>query len=440
MKTFAAIGTLLIIFGGFACKETPPEPTPYVPTIFLSAEDVGVTDAWLKITRDTPHPTQDIVLKRDGQTVFSDLRLLTSDTLLIDTSLLPNRTYTYKAYRLTSDTPTDSSASVSVTTLDSTSHNFQFETFVLGDGNSSVLYDVAIINDTLVYAVGEISVKDSLGNWINPPYNIAKWNGQEWELKRVTVMFRGNFITPELYGIYAFSATDIWLAAGMAIHGDGQNWVGHDVRAITGYDTLSFTKCWGQSSSDMYFVGLRGSLAHYSSGPNGGGTWRRVESGTSTNINDVWGVNEDDTNNEVVYCAVSSFFNPGDQKILKLTDGGNKIDSISWGTGRNVFSVWSSNGRVLYACGSGVFENKHGYWHEAPLPSIYTNNIRGISLADIFVVGDFGLVAHYNGVNWRVFSEVEDAQYFALAMKNNLVVCVGQKNSKAVVLRGRRNQ
>ncbi|MBI3006249.1 MAG: hypothetical protein HYY49_12660, partial [Ignavibacteriales bacterium] len=39
---------------------------------------------------------------------------------------------------------------------DTTSHNFTWTIDTVGDGNSSVLYDVAIINDTLAYAVGEI--------------------------------------------------------------------------------------------------------------------------------------------------------------------------------------------------------------------------------------------------------------------------------------------
>ncbi len=46
---------------------------------------------------------------------------------------------------------------------DTTSHNYAWQTFILGDGNSSVLYDAAIIYDTLIYAVGEIYLKDSTG-------------------------------------------------------------------------------------------------------------------------------------------------------------------------------------------------------------------------------------------------------------------------------------
>ncbi|MGH2567361.1 MAG: hypothetical protein ACRDGA_03410 [Bacteroidota bacterium] len=57
---------------------------------------------------------------------------------------------------------------------DTTSHNFSWRTFVLGDGAGSILRDVAIINDTLAYAVGEVRMKDSLGNWDPEIYNAAK--------------------------------------------------------------------------------------------------------------------------------------------------------------------------------------------------------------------------------------------------------------------------
>ena len=43
-----------------------------------------------------------------------------------------------------------------LTTLDTTSHDFSWKTFTFGGGGGSVLNDVAIVNDTLAYAVGEI--------------------------------------------------------------------------------------------------------------------------------------------------------------------------------------------------------------------------------------------------------------------------------------------
>jgi hypothetical protein len=48
-------------------------------------------------------------------------------------------------------------------TIDTTSHNFTWEFDTLGGGSSSAWYDDRIINDTLVYAVGGIFIRDSTG-------------------------------------------------------------------------------------------------------------------------------------------------------------------------------------------------------------------------------------------------------------------------------------
>lgn len=132
--------------------------------------------------------------------------------------------------------------------IDTTSHNFSWQIDTLGDGRNSILYDVAIINDTLAYAVGEIYLRDSTGQIDPTPYNLAKRNGRSWSPRRVTVLFRANLITPILYGVTTFSASDIWLAGGMTIHGDGLNWgmiryllpnVGERLRLISIFLALS---------------------------------------------------------------------------------------------------------------------------------------------------------------------------------------------------------
>jgi hypothetical protein len=257
---------LAFSLSGLACKENPPTP-PYVPTIFLSADDVGVTDAWLKITRDTPHPTQDILLKRDGQTIFSDLRFLTSDTLIADDSLFPKQTYTYKVYALSEGTLTDSSDLLTITTMDTTSHNFTWEIDTLGDGNSSVLYDVTIVNDTLVYAVGEIYKRDSTGQFENEPYGLAIWNGIDWKLKKLyyRISSGDTIVLSNIRGILYVSSSEIWFAAGSIFRWDG-------VSPIT---LLSFSrlnlpdpnatieKLWGTSNTNLYGVGNAGTIVQY---------------------------------------------------------------------------------------------------------------------------------------------------------------------------------
>ncbi|MEW6512258.1 MAG: hypothetical protein AB1428_15010 [Bacteroidota bacterium] len=326
--------------------------------------------------------------------------------------------------------------------VDTTSHDFTWTLSTLGDGGSSVLYDVTIINDTLVYAVGAIYKQDSLGNWDPLPYNVAKWNGRQWELKRVTVIFRGNLITPPINGIYALSASDIWLAAGMAIHGDGTTWVGHDVRAITGYDTLSFTKCWGRNSSDMYFVGLRGSLAHYFSG-----TWQKLTSGTTVPIQDIWGgVNQRTGATEIHAVASNTIAYPSGKKLLRID--GSQVTAMS-DSGLNVFlnSIWFVPGSLYYIVGGGFFYSQSvgqaTIWQGGPnlVTNYYSNAIRGSALNNVFIVGAYGDVVHFNGHTWKSFQQqtAVDGNYKAVAVRGNLVIAVGYDGDRAAVAVGRRN-
>ncbi len=76
---------------------------------------------------------------------------------------------------------------------------------------------------------------------------------------------------------------------------------------------------------------------------------------------------------------------------------------MHWDTGRRVNSIWTNNPLYLYTSGGGVFDNKTGKWEEVKtIPLYYTNRIRGNGINDIFVAGDFGLLAHFNGMRWKV--------------------------------------
>ena len=67
--------------------------------------------------------------------------------------------------------------------MDTTSHNYTWQTFTFGgDAGSSSLNDVAIIDENNIWAVGEIYFKDSLGNRIRNLKCCIHWNGNKWEL------------------------------------------------------------------------------------------------------------------------------------------------------------------------------------------------------------------------------------------------------------------
>lgn len=186
------------------------------------------------------------------------IKLISSDTTIYIDSLLPNKTYHVKVM---SNNLLGTSNKIQITTLDTTSHNFTFQTWTFGEHSSSVLYDVAIIDENNIWAVGEIYMNDSLGQPDLNAYNAVHWNGSEWKVKKISVLFRGSLITPPLEGVFAFSNSDFWFVGSLPIHGDGNNWIMYDLRTTVD-PNLSLSKAWGTSSSNIYFVGRNGSIAY----------------------------------------------------------------------------------------------------------------------------------------------------------------------------------
>ncbi len=74
---------------------------------------------------------------------------------------------------------------------DTTSHAWTFTITMLGGASGSALYDVAIVNDTMAYAVGEI-YSDSSVQFGYPPSVIAKWDGTAWNSSPLTTNIRDN--------------------------------------------------------------------------------------------------------------------------------------------------------------------------------------------------------------------------------------------------------
>lgn len=421
---FLALGFSFLLFN--SCHERGPLFPP--SALGLGLRDFSCTEAWIEVQVGNNDKTANIYLKKNDE-IIKTIRIGQSDSLFYFDNLLPNTSYKFDAVTYDDGTEIKSNP-VTFTTLDTTSHNFTWQTFTFGQHSNSVLYDVTIINENDIWAVGEIYLNDSLGNPNSKIYNAIHWNGNSWEPKRIETLFRGNLIVVPLEGIYAFSSTDIWMVGSLPIHGDGNNWTMFDLRTTVD-PNLSLSKAWGSSSNDIYFVGRSGSIAHYN-----GHNWVKLESGTTTNINDVWGVFENGTS--TVYCPVSSVFNPPqDKKILKITN--DKVDSISWRMDRIVYGCWTNNKNFLYVCGEGVFVYKFGTWAEISLPQGGKNSLRGNNTNDIFIDGDNGFISHYNGVNWQIYNGNYLKGYSRLSFKNDIVAIAGNYQGKAIVEIGRRN-
>jgi hypothetical protein len=426
-----------------SCNTTEPPDPPVTPEpiLKLELEDVSCTEAWITLTTTDLILPAELTLKQynsTGDSISKALILNTQDTLLYIDSLFPNQTYEYLVSSIPQSGGQNQATSneLSVTTMDTTSHNFTFQSWTFGTIGSSVLYDVAIIDENNIIAVGEIMVADSSPNGYTT-YNAVHWDGNHWELLRIPYRDFGNHI---VYGplrtVLAFSDSDIWFCSyADLVHYNGSNYSSKAFFMTGSNFNGQVSKMWGTEKNNIYCVGRSGAIYHYN-----GTSWKKIESGTDIDINDVWGIIDPITNSRKVFCAVSFVLQLGEHKILTL-DENNKVDSIPWNTGRRVGSVWTSDGKKFYTGGGGVFQNKSGNWNEeTSIPLYYTNRVRGNGLNDVFVGGDFGLLAHFNGVEWKVYQEfLFSASSLSITVSQDIIAAVGRFGERALIILGKRN-
>jgi len=100
--------------------------------------------------------------------------------------------------------------------------------------------------------------------------------------------------------------------------------------------------------------------------------------------------------------------------------------------------LWTNNGFPIYLSGDGIFENKNETWREINYgANKVIERIRGNTLNDIFAVGHFGTVTHFNGIDWRIYSELEmNGIYKSLSVKENIIAIAGIEMGRAVIVLG----
>ena len=423
-KYIFAIVLLIIVLLNLGCKKAPTEPNT---TAALSVEDISCTEAWVKITSANIQIPNTLTLFVNDK-ADQNITLVSSDTLLYVDSLLPNRSYKIKA-TFAANNRQQTTNEVVATTMDTTSHNFSWQTFTFGEHSSSVLYDVAIIDENNIWAVGEIYTKDSytydsLGKWIDP-YNAVHWNGSDWELIRIYYNYRGTPSWSPIRTIFAFANNDIWYSSGL--HWNGKIFEQPDNGAFDGWEP---NKMWGTSSSDLYAVGNNGNIAHYD-----GISWKKIESGTATNIYDVYGIT-DKNGSQRIFCAVSDF-----ETTLKgiLEISNNQINTLTSNIFGNIYTAWALNTNQLFAGGHGLFKYRNNVWTKVNIDASLIYRIRGDAVNNIFAVGGSGLITHFNGVNWQNQNVEAGASFKSCNMKGKTIVTVGEKNSKAIIAIGKQN-
>ena len=440
------VGFLVISFSLLikSCDTTNP---PDNKSLTLKLEDVSCTEAWITLKTTNLQLPATITLKQTnptGDTKSQILNLNTKDSLLYIDSLLPKQNYSFTACH--SGLSGISSNELSVTTMDTTSHNFTFETFTFGEHGNSVLFDVAIVGDE-IWAVGEIYMNDSLGNPDQNFYNIIKWNGGTWDFERIYYNYQGsNFLAP-LRSVFAFSSNDIWLGSNQPMHWTGTLWEKWDLQGNIWEGWIN--KIWGANSDDIYVVGNNGNIARYLNG-----TWSRIESGTDVDLLDVWGT----TDGKIVWV---SGINLNKTILIKIESNIANIvfeDQYPWQIkeGRisgGISSIWTNSKNFIYLttpitayrCLSTTSgEGKEIYPFDDYLNG-GTIRIRGNSGNDIITSGSNCSILHYNGFSWKRYEQFTDINtvLWSSNIKGNILAAVGDKLEnlfyyKAIIIVGNR--
>ena len=191
----------------------------------LELDDAHCTEAWIILKTEKLTLPAELTFKQynpAGDSVTKSISLNIADTLLYIDSLLPNQTYGYQVTGTLASCTRQPEASIEQLANryndGHNSHNFTFEMITFGrEIGSSVLYDVAIIDENNIWAVGDIWIKDDTSSLGYTKYNAVHWDGSQWELK-VNNSYVQGFAVP-ITSIWAFSESDIWFAhCGYMVH------------------------------------------------------------------------------------------------------------------------------------------------------------------------------------------------------------------------------
>lgn len=179
--------------------------------------------------------------------------------------------------------------------------------------------------------------------------------------------------------LWGFAPDDLWAAGGTSVaHYDGSAWVLEDL-SPAGVESIS--ALWGTGAGDLWVSGDQSTVAH-----SDGTAWTRTIAGSTDNVA-LWGTAADDVWVGGTF-DVARFDGAAWQAIDDVGHGAHAI----FGTARD--DVWVAlDERVSHYDGAG--------WTDVEL-----DGLAGISAMwgersdDLWGVGDFGVVLHYDGEQW----------------------------------------
>jgi hypothetical protein len=443
---------IILLLGINSCKDdlpvVPPDIPPDYRKINLTIEDVSCTTVWLKISLDSIDLPSELRLELNNNEMI--INISQRDTVLAVDSLLPNQNYHLKGVLLEDSTI---NSEQSFRTLNTTNPVYTWQRWEFGEHGHSILWDIKIINENNIWAAGAIYLKDSLGNNDHNAYNAIHWDGSKWEMFRIpfyTVCGSNpsNKTSYPIKTIKVFNENEIWFFMFGNEVVKFKNNILSEPFCIQ--DAYSIHAVWGNSPNNIYAAGEVGYIAHYN-----GTSWTKIESGTTTNLQDVYG----SPGGEVIYVCGS--LNSGEESaFLKIEN--NKVKEIfkgpAWSeiNGKHVGllnSVWTKNKfQTYYLNPSGSQINVQAANQDSLNPhnivyklGDFMFKLRGTDHNNLFVAGQGGIIGHYNGMSYKIIynSGIYNLTLFNIDIKDNILASSGSNYSsiysKATIVLGRTN-
>jgi hypothetical protein len=260
----------------------------------------------------------------------------------------------------------------------------------------------------------------------------------------------------DLEAIYGFGPDDIYAAgerlyldpftqefsdSSLLIHYNGSGW--SEVNLPFGGRNLR--DVWGTSPGNVWTSGWSGTLYHQE-----GIVWSRdsvrvsVAPGGFFQLYGIAGVGSTayllgntifSSSGTIIYYF---FRRPANTWVLvdSFVIGGNQLVRKWGGAG-----LWTSPEGTLLSFGYGLFRWESPSWNSVFSSSLPFRGMAGTSEENIFLVGDFGKIYHYNGTDWYQFADLEffNVVYEAVWMGKKQAFIVGNTGGapqKTIILHG----
>lgn len=403
-----------------------------IAEVILELDHVETSEVWLNLNISNTKIEQGFIIERDGQNIAEGKAL--GDTILIDEGLLPNHTYTYVAY-LFDKIKTSPTKPVSVTTEDTTSHNFTWTIDTLGR-YPSMFFDVTIIDENNIWAVGEMRTDSGY-------CAAAHWDGTEWNMMKF--VWDSLINVTKFHSLWGESSDDFWVANGSAFHWNGS-------LLEMGYQVLGtqkgLTRVWGTDYSNLYFVGNGGNIIHYD-----GSSYRQMKSNTDIDLKRISGNDKGDV-------FITGYEDDGRSIALEYMDGiwkekyySTGIPNIANNDYGIFFSTWGGEQNTYFITLAGLLKVniKNGMKKlttdsDLGVYPFAEHDIEGQAENDFIIASNRGKIVHWNGYSWSIQNEMYNRypdhilSVYGADYNDNTVAIVGTyySGSKGFIIIGKR--